>query len=262
MSTKLIGLALLLCVTLSLNAQNLLTYNQLNADAVLHKEDSTLTITYHTDTQYEYLLWTGDFTVAAITTRGDISYNYLGSPIVNEIFFVNKKILSKQTNGYFIRQGASEANLGNYTFIYKDHPVVITLKIDNDELFKLISSKKLDLRITATLINYSNINEFYLKDRSTASQWLKKFRKYEDSDDSGVVRPPIKLENIHWAFGRPPSHDPKGAGIYFLESYGDLSKDMYVPEKSNSKDLILPSVDALYQFANKIYLRPKIKIIR
>ena len=255
-SIKLIITLLFIYGSLNVKAQNGLTFNNLTIDASLRTQDSVMTIVYQTNSSFKYLLWAGDFVVSAIISESDVSGTFLGSPIVNEIYFVVKKPFSKQSNGFFTRSVERETNLANYILIYKDHPVVVKLKINNSELFEMIKRKKVGLRVTATLIEYSGVYQSLYLNQQVAA----KLSQY--ASGINIARKPVIIENIKWKFGSASFKDPTKKEWFIPEEFGDLSKDIYIPEKFGNNDLILPSVNVLYQFANKIYLRPKIKIIR
>ena len=258
---NLFSLLLLSFGTLTLNAQDHLVFSPLTVNATLQPRDSILTLTYTTDAWSSYLLWTGDFTVAAITTQSDVSGEYLGSPIANEIFFIDKRITGKQSDRYFLRKNASESNLYNYQLINAHRPAKVRIKIANGALFRLLTKKQLKLHITATLINFNALEQAISLDSTLQQQWLKElinFKQFEVNTDPT----PVTVSSVQWSFGRLPEVSSVNREAFIPEDLGDLSQNIFMPDKSTEKQLVFPVIHLLYQFSNKFFLQPELRIIR
>lgn len=213
------------------------------------------------------MLWVGDFSISAIANRNDISAKYLESPIVNEIYVINKKLKTfKMSDSYFMRNDSNELNLYNYKRLNKGQVLKVKIYLRNDSLYQMIKKGDMFINGVVTFIrNPSNLYDtdpFLLsKNDFATNKWIEMVNNYTMliPEYSSYLNP-IVLKNIKWSFNRPTRNDLLNGKIWGLH-YADLSKDGLIkPDNKLDGTANFLSYERLYRFANKHYFKSEIKI--
>ena len=266
---KLIYLLLLLVFTINVSGQNNYTLNgSLKVTAVFNKNDSTLTLNYRSTVDLPILVWVGDFSVAAIANRNDISAKYLASPIVNEIYLVNKSIKTfKITDSYFLRNDSSELNLYNYRQLGNGQSIQVKMLLNSDTLFQLINANEMIIKGAVSLISNPRIKPKEMDPYLIKSTALEP-RKWMDLVDSYTTLipgyseylNPIILKSIPFEFNRLTKQLTMN-GKEWAPHYGDLSKvGLIKPLNQTQNKAEFISFEHLYRFVSKHYFTTTIEI--
>lgn len=240
---------------------------KLKVQSYLDTKDSTLNISYQSVSGFSMLIWGGDLMIAALLNENDISGKYLASPIVNEIYLVNKRLkTTKVSDGYFLRNDSSELNLFNYRKLDNGESLILKIFLQNDSLFKAIRKGEILIKGAITILPnrsvYNRIDTFLLnKSDPVTMKWL------ETTQDATELIPAyssylkaIEFNNVKWHFNRP-SLGKLIEGRPWGVHYADFSKlGLLKPKNVIDKKAFISSFERLYLIANKYYFQTKIKI--
>jgi hypothetical protein len=266
---KLIYLLIFLVFTINALGQNNYTLNgSLKVTAVFNKNDSTLIVNYRSTIDLPILIWVGDFSVATIANRNDISAKYLASPIVNEIYLVNKRIKTfKITDSYFLRNDSSELNLYNYRQLGNGQSIQVKMLLNSDTLFQLINAKEMIIKGAVSFVSIPRIKPKEMDPYAIKSTALEPRKWMDLVDNYTTLIPeyseylnPIILKKIPFEFNRLTKQLTMN-GNEWAPHYGDLSKvGLIKPLNQTQNKAEFISFEHLYRFVNKHYFSTTIEI--
>lgn len=221
--------------------------------AGFNRKDSVLVINYKNTLPFAQLVWVNDFSIAAIFNQSDISGTFLASPITQEIYLVNRKmLLRKNSSSFFLRNDSSELNLYNYKIVDPNDAIEVRLKISNDSLYNLVLKKELLLMGVFSFIDLSSMELLAGSYEKRSKQIASQFENYIQKPNISNINKTINLKDISWQFNRKEQRMTGNGHILGIQQQGQLSvaKMIYRIESSKSA-LTLFTFENLYRFSNK-----------
>lgn len=251
---RLLAAAMLLIATCSLYAQNPMVLGEkfeIKADFIA--KDSVLEVSYKNLLPFTQLVWTNDFSVAAIISPSDISGSFLASPITQEIYLVEKNLqLRKTSNSFFLRNDSSELDLYNYRILDPGGEMKVRLKVGNDSLYRLIVKKKIALKGIFSFVDFTNMELLASKNKENGKKSASLLAGYTQTKNPSNTPDPILLENIRWRFNRKANVMDVNGVHSGVAQEGRLSMEKLIhPGKGHNNKLIVFSCDELYRFSSK-----------
>ncbi len=248
------AILLLLIGSNYLYAQNSVVFGEkfvIKADFI--KKDSILVINYKNLMPFSQLVWANDFCITAIISPSDVSGSYLASPITQEIYLVNKTLQpNKTSNSFFLRNDSTELDLYNYKILDTRSEMEVRLKVNNDQLYKLIVNKKLILKGMMSFIDFTNIELLASEDKEKGKKLSELLANYTQKKNPSNTLAPILLKNIIWQFSRKANVVNVNGLPSGIAQEGNLEKEKLVHSNEKHKDkLILFSYEELYRFSNR-----------
>ncbi len=254
-------IALLLALFLALgiksySQQSQVLHTPLSVYAKFNDKDSTLSVVYTSNLEFPQLLWVRDISVDAILSQDDVAGSYLASPIVHEIYLVDKKVIDKTSNSYFFRKDSTVLNLYNYKMLEKGEKLEVRIKVKDDKLYKLIIKRQFVVKGVVSLLDLTNLQVLVNRNPKLPRSAFQFMMDYPEDNKHDLVQ----VNDVKW-----------NMGTYKSPVWGSLDTSSAKPDDRAERRLILPkisegktpkifSLEELYSFASKFYFDVEIRI--